>query len=75
MAPKRGNMNKPTIAKNTAIEVHQVVNGFIVKLPYMMAQGEPQPIEASMVFESFSALSAWMAQHFSFSDAGVQSDA
>jgi hypothetical protein len=68
-------MNEPTIAKNSAVEVYQVANGFLVKLPHMMMRGDCQPIEASMVFQSFAALAAWMAQHFSHRDPGVKNDA
>ena len=68
-------MNEQTIAKNAAVEVYQVANGFLVKLPHMMTRSEYQPIEASMVFQSFTALAAWMAQHFSHRDAGVKNDA
>lgn len=68
-------MNEPTISKNAAVEVFQVANGFLVKLPHNMARGDYQPIEASMVFQSFAALSAWMAQHFSHRDTGVKNDA
>jgi len=68
-------MNEPTISKNAAVEVYQVANGFLVKLPNVMTRGEYQPIEDSMVFQSFAALSAWMAQHFSHRDACVKNDA
>ena len=68
-------MKEPTISPNAAVEVFQVANGFLVKLPYSMTRGDYQPIEASMVFQSFAALSAWMAQHFSHRDAGVKNDA
>ena len=54
-------MKEPTISTNAAVEVYQVANGFLVKLPHMMMRGDYQPIEASMVFQSFAALSAWMA--------------
>ena len=63
-------MNEPTISKNAAVEVFQVANGFLVKLPRNI-----QPIEASMVFQSFAALSEWMAQHFSHRYTGVKNDA
>ena len=68
-------MKEPTISTNAAVEVYQVANGFLVKLPHMMMRGDYQPIEASMVFQSFAALSAWMAQHFTHRDAGVKNDA
>ena len=68
-------MNEPNISTNAAVEVYQVANGFLVKLPNMMTRGDYQPIEASMVFQSFAALSAWLALHFTHRDVGVKSDA
>lgn len=74
-AVKRGKMNEPGISKNDAIEIYQVTNGFLVSLPHNIARGDFQPIEASMVFQSFSALADWLAQHFSHRDTGVKHDA
>lgn len=68
-------MNEPTIAKNAAVEVYQVANGFLVKTPHSFSRGDQPSIEASMVFQSFAALSAWMAQHFTHRDASVRGDA
>ena len=68
-------MNQLTISPNAAVEVFQVANGYLVKLPQMMSRGDFQPIEASMVFQSFAALSAWLSQHFNHRDVGVKNDA
>ena len=63
------------IQKNAAVEVIQVENGFFVKLPHNYARGDFQPIEQSMVFQSFTALVAWMSEHFSHRDKKVMNDA
>lgn len=63
------------IQKNAAVEVLQVANGFLVKPPHSYARGENQPIEQSLVFQSFAALSGWMAEHFSHRDMAVKNDA
>lgn len=62
-----------SIAKNASVEVYQVTNGFLVKLP--TTRGDYAPIEAAMVFQSFAALSDWMARHFSHRNTGVPNDA
>ncbi len=63
------------IQKNAAVEVFQVENGFLVKLPHNYARGDFQPIEQSLVFQSFAALYGWMADHFSHRDKAVKNDA
>ena len=68
-------MNEPTISTNAAVEVFQVANGFLVKLPHSITRDDYQPIEAAMVFQSFAALSAWLELHFTHRDVGVKSDA
>ncbi len=72
---KRGKMSTQSISENDPIEIYQVANGFLVRMPYMITRGDFQPIEASMVFQSFSELSEWLAQHFSHRDTGVKHDA
>lgn len=63
------------IQKNAAVEIFQVKNGFLVKPPHNYARGDFQPIEQSLVFQTFAELSCWMADHFSHRDKYVKNDA
>lgn len=68
-------MNEPVIQKDVVVEVYPVTNGYLVKLPHDTRRGEYSAIESSLVFQSFAALSSWMAAHFSHRDTGVKNDA
>jgi len=67
-------MNQDDISPDSAIEVHQVANGFLVRVPYIFSRGNQQPTETAFVFESFEGLAAWLEVHFSHRNTRVASD-
>ena len=62
--------------KGYSVDIHPVENGFIVHRAYRETfRGYPEPIALhEYVFQSFSALCAWLENHFSHRDTEVQSD-
>lgn len=62
------------IEPQAAVEVYQVANGYLVKLPHMLTRGDYQPIESALVFQTFAELMAWMNQHFTHRAQGLAVD-